>query len=94
MSFHDGPANRKAYAHAFCLRRVERMKDVLAYFRRKPWPIVLDGHFDFVVFDSLDGNGQALCALALHGFDGIADEVHQDLLNLDTVDEDINWLLG
>ena len=73
MGFHDRPTNRKAHAHAFCLRRIERMKDLLAYLRGKARPIVPDGDFDLASFDCPGGDRQPLVTLVLHGLDGVAD---------------------
>src|SRR6516165_10620893 len=83
----NGAADRQADTHAVALIGDKGLEELRHQFRRDPGPGV--GHADcdhFVVADC-GGNDELASLRHLHGFDGIAQQVQQNLLDLHLVDE-------
>src|SRR5262252_9895574 len=84
----NGAADRQADTHAVALVGDEGLEELRDQFLRDPGPGV--GHADcdhFVVADC-GGNDELASLRRLHGFDGVAQQVQQNLLNLHLVDQD------
>src|SRR4051812_12074685 len=87
MPLDDGLANREAQAHAIFLRRDKGLKQPPRYFFGKAGSAIQYADLHEVVV-CLSRDDQFASRQALHRFDGIADEIDQNLLQLNLVDAD------
>ena len=87
MSLDDRPADRQAHPHPMLLRGYEGLKKLSRHFGGKSRPRILDTQLDMGVVDEPRGYLELPAGCFLHGLDGIADQVEEDLLDLDPVDE-------
>ena len=88
MGGDDGPANRKPHPHSAGLRGVERFEHLLELFRINPWAGIAHRHEHTTAGPALLGLDRQLSRPILdraHCFDSVQDQVHDDLLELNTI---------
>src|SRR5688572_17582390 len=93
MGVDDRSANRQAQPHALCLGGLERLEQLGLDLRRKARAGIRDGDLrQRSIGARLHGDGRdqhmPRWRALRHGFNAVADEIEDDLLDLDLVDED------
>src|SRR5690348_1372680 len=88
MRFYDAFGYRKADTHAICLAGHERLEKASRYFVGNAWSRV--GHLDHDMSGPVSHRAynQVSTITFAHGFDAVAHEVGQDLLDLTLIDHD------
>src|SRR4051794_614728 len=84
----DGAANRQADTHAMAFVGDERLEQMRRYVRRNPRSGVRDADCEHTILVRRGGNCELAPLRGFHGFDGVAQQVEQNLLNLHLVGED------
>src|SRR5499427_486012 len=84
----NGAADRQADTHAVALVGDKGLEELRHQFLRDPGPGVGNADGDHVVVAGGGGNDELASLRRLHGLDGIAQQVQQNLLNLHLVDKD------
>src|SRR5690349_21623544 len=94
VRFHDRPADREANPHATLFRGGKRLEQVLQDLRRDPGSGIpyTDLNERFGRQGSCSDRQLTLPHI-LHGLDRIADEIEENLLDLNAVHED-QWIVG
>src|SRR5437868_239242 len=88
MRLDDGPADRQAQSHALALGGDERLEELRGDLGSKPGSGIGDAHFDRLLAACHGGDLELATLRGFdHGLDGVADQVDQDLLDLDAVGE-------
>src|SRR5437588_12101459 len=83
MRLHDGTADGQSHAAALRLGGKERRKDLIHLLRWQPHTRITDRELELTVLQFR--LHRKLSAGVLHGFDAVKHEVHEHLLELDTV---------
>src|SRR4051794_34144101 len=96
MSFHDGGDNSEAHPEPLFLGSDKLFEYPVAQVRRNPSAAILHGHTDSSVAVRLRADSHFSLRLrnVTHGVEGIADQIDQDLLNLDRVSFDRRQVAG
>ena len=89
MGLDDSSRNRQPYAHAMAFRRHEGLKQLRADLRRDPRSGIGDADFGHAVLGGRCRNNQFADGFVLHRLDRVANEVEQNLLNLNLVRQHI-----
>src|SRR6516164_9645685 len=84
----NGAADRQADTHAVALVGDKGLEELRHQFLRDPGPRVGNADGDHVVVAGSGGNDELASLRRLHGLDGIAQQVQQNLLDLHLIDED------
>src|SRR5208282_2753979 len=87
MRFDNGAADRQTDAHAVRLRCDERLEQLGGDFLGYARPRIGHGNLHHVLADGGQGHCQLAARGVLHRIHGVAKQVHEDLLHLDTIDE-------
>jgi hypothetical protein len=88
MSFDDALGDREADAHAGWLGGDERLKQARENFLGKAASRVGDPDLDHAFVQQNRFNHELLLRTSVHGFDRIADQIEENLLNLHLFNED------
>src|SRR5260370_410517 len=84
MRLDDSAAEGESYAGAVRLGGKERLENAFRSFDRKPDARIADRHHQLTVFAPLRRYHEH-AAVSFHGLDAIEHEVHENLLQLDTI---------
>src|SRR5262249_49557191 len=88
MGLDNGAADRQADTHAVTLVGDKGLEELRHHFLRDPGPGVGHADGDHIVIAGSGGNNELASLRRLHGLDGIAQQVQQNLLDLHLVDKD------
>src|SRR6476659_571837 len=88
MGLDNGAGNRQADAHAVAFVGDEGLEQMSRYVRRNPRAGVRDADSEHTVLVGGGRNRELAPLRGFHGFDGVAQQVEQNLLNLHLVGED------
>src|SRR5262249_15794983 len=88
VTFYDRMTDRKSHSHSARLGREQRFEDELHVGRVNSAPGILDRQMDITALSKCGSYREYAKARRTHGFDGVHDEVHDDLLNLHLVAQD------
>ena len=96
MAVDDGPADRQPHAHAAGLRRVEGFENPLEVLRIDARSGIAHGDADPARLELLGADRQLARSLlhGAHGLDGVQDQVHDHLLQLNPIALDRNQAFG
>jgi hypothetical protein len=84
----NGAADRQADTHAVAFVGDKGLEELRHQFRRDSGPRVDHADGDHIVVAGRGGNDELASLRRLHRFDGVAQQVQQNLLNLHLVDKD------
>src|ERR1700736_3545755 len=95
MIFDDGATDEQAYPHACTLGRVERVKESVYALRLETHARILYSQAHMILFVRFGSNHQLPGTIVdtAHRFQRIQHEVHNDLLQLDTIASDTRQAL-
>ena len=86
MTFNDGAADGKTQSHAMALGGKERFKDLVQVSLGQAYPVIADTYLDDLFrVDAAAYIDLSLGGRGLHGVEGVAHQVENDLLYLDIV---------
>src|SRR6516165_5708216 len=88
MGLDNSAADRQANTHAVALVGDKGLEELRDQFRRDSGAGVGHADGDHLVVAGCGGNDELASLRRLHGFDGIAQQVQQNLLNLHLIDQD------
>ena len=95
MRFHNGSADAKSHASAMGFGGKEGIEDLIHLLCRQPDARIADRHHKLLILPSLRLDGELTSARdSLHSIDAVEHEVHENLLQLDTVCHDLGEILS
>src|SRR5258708_39491 len=91
VRLHDRAGNSQTHARPLWLRSMERFKNPFATFRRQPYAGIADRN-DQLSFGIRSRSTRQLASSVFHGLDRIQDQVHEHLLKLHPVCQDVRQI--
>src|ERR1700739_4620911 len=93
MRLNDRPADAKPHTGAVCFSRKERIEDILRHLRGEPYARITQRNKNLLALISLRLDGELSCSIDfLHRFDAIDEQIHHNLLQLQTISNDLRQI--
>jgi hypothetical protein len=90
VRFNNGAADPQPHARAVSLGGKERIEELVLLLRRQPRARIADRDQHLTILAALRPDGQHACSVCiLHRFDAVHHQVHQHLLQLHAISQDL-----